>query len=233
MTSDAGRSRTLPHALLQDHLTDRYHVSPSQLYSIVRPSRKSGELDVPVVGDWIIIGVLAEKSDIKVTNQRARPVQDGTEEDLGGGEGTVDGPDDEVDSRPGPKAAKAPKAPKQPGNQSARRYVTFKLLDLGRRGAGGGDGILQVHLFESDSHSTNMPSSSVTSKATRLKSNAKVDIPTTQDTETEVQYRGGSGGAYERFWKENDGAVVAILNPRIMRPHSVRQFLLFSTCLLS
>lgn len=30
-------------------------------------------------------------------------------------------------------------------------------------------------------------------------------------------YRGGSGGAFEKLWKERDGVLLAILNPRIMR----------------
>lgn len=37
------------------------------------------------------------------------------------------------------------------------------------------------------------------------------------------RYVGGSGGAYEKFWKESTGAVVAVLNPQILkhRPVSV------------
>lgn len=57
------------------------------------------------------------------------------------------------------------------------------------------------------------------------------------DSETMIQdgegnsipsYKGGSGGAYEKFWKETAGAVVAILNPSILKNRPVRLFSLFS-----
>ncbi|KAK4691692.1 hypothetical protein P7C70_g9293, partial [Phenoliferia sp. Uapishka_3] len=35
------------------------------------------------------------------------------------------------------------------------------------------------------------------------------------------RYKGGSGGAYEKYWKEGTGAVVAILNPRVSRSKPV------------
>lgn len=34
-------------------------------------------------------------------------------------------------------------------------------------------------------------------------------------------YKGGSGGAYEKFWKESTGAIVAIMNPGILKSRPV------------
>lgn len=57
------------------------------------------------------------------------------------------------------------------------------------------------------------------------------------DSETMIQdgegnsipsYKGGSGGAYEKFWKETAGAVVAILNPSILKNRPVRLVSYFS-----
>lgn len=47
------------------------------------------------------------------------------------------------------------------------------------------------------------------------------------------KYKGGSGGAYEKFWKESVGAVVAILNPTVMKPRFVRFLLSFFLSLSS
>lgn len=60
--------RQVSHVDLQEHLTDRYHLTPAQLYSSIRPGPTSGSLDVDVVGDFVVIGVLAWKSEIHYKN---------------------------------------------------------------------------------------------------------------------------------------------------------------------
>lgn len=47
---------------------------------------------------------------------------------------------------------------------------------------------------------------------------------TREDGTIEHRYKGGSGGAYEKYWKESAGAVVAILNPGILKNRNVRIF---------
>jgi hypothetical protein len=66
-------SRKLPYEDLQAYMTGRYYISPSKLYSIVRayPGVGTGArgqvYDVPVVGDWVTIAVVAERSPIRVS----------------------------------------------------------------------------------------------------------------------------------------------------------------------
>ena len=175
------RSRLLPHADLQAHLSDRYHLTPSLVYSMVRPGRSGGDLEVPVVGDWIIIGVLAEKSAIRMC----------------GGHGAAAaatkklraGADDEIklEGQMGDEADIKPSAT----TRQAKRYVTFKLLDLRDRNAGGGDGILNLTLFQADSSSVSLNDDDdyddVLSNGVRVRKEH-------HEEEKRNEYRGGSGG---------------------------------------
>ncbi|TIB42125.1 hypothetical protein E3P86_00520 [Wallemia ichthyophaga] len=43
-----------------------------------------------------------------------------------------------------------------------------------------------------------------------------------RDSDGEMLYSGGSGGAFEKFWKMKQGSVVALLNPDILKPHQGR-----------
>ncbi|TKY86079.1 hypothetical protein EX895_004904 [Sporisorium graminicola] len=64
------RERKLPHSQLKEHLRGRYHLPPSVLYSVARPMDgciRSGERQVPVDGDWIVIATIVEKSELLVT----------------------------------------------------------------------------------------------------------------------------------------------------------------------
>ena len=133
----------------------------------------------------------------------------------------------------------------------SRRYVSFKFIDLKHRNAGGGSGILNLKLFESDDGGsstvrTGNPSSddeyitstgitvqkevksastsrSWTAKAKRaqdLQDGTIIDPSASSLAMQRRTYKGGSGGAYEKFWKAREGTLVAILNPRIMKPWS-------------
>jgi minichromosome maintenance protein 10 len=243
------RERVLPHEQLQDHLSARYFITPSQLYSVVRPAGRNGELQVPVVGDWITIGVLAEKSEIRLTNtigNRARKPP--RNED--GGDKDEDADDDEQQVEKGgmfggkarenmarmakvkEKLAKADEQKekallgddddddKSQKPLKPRRYITFKLVDLGTKGAGGGSGVLDLRLFEANSSliKTGPEGLGVEVRSTGV----KVARDDSEAAEKRREYKGGSGGAYERFWREREGAVIAILNPKIMKPREVR-----------
>jgi hypothetical protein len=96
-------------------------------------------------------------------------------------------------------AYKGPIRTTNPGNRESakeRKNVRFTLVDFSTpNAAASGTGTLSLILFE----------------ATHVEEGVEKDgfkVP---------RYTGGSGGAYEKFWKESPGAVVAILNPRILR----------------
>lgn len=217
------------------------------------------EYELPVEGDWIIIGVLAEKSDIRFIGSggqnpsmlekqkkaleaevKRRKAQEKAKlaklkkelASSAGGNGDVDMelPGD-IESDNELKAADSgdeddPAARLAALNRKPRRYISFKLIDLRHRNAGGGSGIVNLKLFEADpqKEAVKQVCSSddeyTTSKGIRMKKEHRRDRDVDVETTTRV-YKGGSGGAYEKFWKEREGTVVAILNPRIMKPWQV------------
>lgn len=90
------------------------------------------------------------------------------------------------------------------GAQRVKKFVSFRLTQLPPRGstvgAASGDATLTMLMFEADScHSIVGMGGEVSKKI----------------------YKGGSGGAFEKFWNLKIGTVVAILNPRILRPLKV------------
>lgn len=182
-------SRSITHEDLQDHLAERYLVrSPGELYGAARRVRGRNEWEVPVTGDWVVFGVLAERSGIRYTNPTAaKPAEEGDE-------------DEEAYLKAENGAGK--KAPVKDKEPASKRYLVFKLLDLGTRAgsSSSSSSYINVLLFESSTTSSD-----------------HVDSSTSLRTKT---YAGGSGGAYESLWKEQGGALVAILNPRILPPRS-------------
>lgn len=194
--------RVLPHDEVQDHLYGRYFLPPSQLYSLARLSRDGSTYDIPVEGDFVTIAVVAERGDIKVTGAKG-PVQaelsdDEDEEDANGGP-----------SKPKPKdkgkAAKGKNGYPDNRKKAPRKYINLKLVALPPRnktigsGTVSGDAILQLLLFESEAIVSKDDGNGGVTK----------------------EYRGGSGGAYEKFCNIGVGSVVALLNPRVLRPIKV------------
>lgn len=308
--------RVLPHDELQEHLSDRYYLNHDLLYSIVRPSKGGLEYEVPVEGDWIIIGVLAEKSEIKYTGgvgggiglngggggqqqngalkqiewrkkmeeERKAKAREAMKEKMrdkfrdknnvdanGGNAKTYDdsafdelakdddelrdafeGSDGEMhlDSKNGKKGKNGNKEEEKREPPQRRKYITFKLIDLGRKNGGGGTGVLSLKLFESDPNKRRQIKSAHDSDdeeietvinkktgkktlVTRSKKEKKLASKSLNDANDKnkdgegggdedrferKEYKGGSGGAFEKFWKETNGTVIAILNPRIMKP---------------
>ncbi|KIJ47326.1 hypothetical protein M422DRAFT_45867 [Sphaerobolus stellatus SS14] len=175
-------SRRLSHDLLQEHFTGRYYLSPSLLYSVIRPLPSNQGYDVPVAGDWITIAVIAKRGEIMFTNNTT--VKD---EDFSVGKDKGKGKE------------------KEKPEERKKRYMSLKLVDFGTRGTGPkskirGDALLSMLLFEADSCSY-ADDGSTGSKGERLNI-----------------YKGGSGGAFEACMKLHEGAVIAILNPKIMKP---------------
>lgn len=95
------------------------------------------------------------------------------------------------------------------GKPHGKKYVNLKLIDFGCRtsssNTGGqakirGDAFLTLLLFESDGF----------------------DVLTERgETKGQKIYKGGSRGAFESMAKLKEGAVVALLNPKILKPFQV------------
>jgi minichromosome maintenance protein 10 len=96
---------------------------------------------------------------------------------------------------------------------SGKKYVNIKLIDFGARSSsttGGasvirGDAFLTLLLFESDGFDL---------------------IPRGNGMKPEKLYKGGSRGAFEHLTDVKEGDVIALLNPKILKPFQVL-FLLF------
>ncbi|WVQ83949.1 hypothetical protein IAT38_006094 [Cryptococcus sp. DSM 104549] len=190
------RERSLAHVDLQNHLEGRFYLAPSKLYSVIRLSRDKTTYDVPVLGDWITIAVVAQRSDIRTTGTKdtAKVSDDDGDDD------DEDGTGEEKDVKPfkGKGKAKAGGKDDWKKRRVPRKYVNLTLSAMPPRRSDGsvpGDSLLQLLLFEADS---------------------TVQM---EDEEGNVtrEYRGGSGGAYEKWCNLATGSVIAIMNPRVWR----------------
>ncbi|GAA5891510.1 hypothetical protein JCM8208_007307 [Rhodotorula glutinis] len=221
------RERLLPHAELDMLLDGRYHLTPSQVYSLARiDSRKRIDLDPDVIdSDFVVIGVLAWKDEVRFLNSGAMGgKKPPPQQDKGKGKGGASEDDDDDDSLDedehelgrsmgkGKGRARQLKKKDKDGDDDSRdtlfrqpnkrqrrqRYLRFELVDLSStQASSAADGRLSVMLVQADSE------------------DKAVD-----DEGNEVSvYKGQSGGAFEKFWKETAGAVVAIVNPTFL-PHN-------------
>lgn len=200
----------MSHEDLQEYLTNRYFLSPSKLYSVVRLLPHNQGYDVPVAGDFVTIGVVAERGPIKYSRAPVALNNQADEHD--------DNSDDERQADPNDKskfkAKKKGGEEETPRKPSGRKYVNLKLIDFGARSKGSasggkaiirGDAFLSLLLFESESY----------------------DVIEREDGTTEKIYKGGSKGAFEAMAKLREGSVVALLNPRILKPFQVSDFHIF------
>ena len=110
-------------------------------------------------------------------------------------------------------AGKAKSLGSAPPQSLGKKYVNLKLIDFGCRsdlGANGGkstirgDAFLSLLLFESDSFDT---------------------LDTGDGGLPKKVYRGGSKGAFEHMSTLREGAVIALLTPKILKPFQVGQIL--------
>ncbi|KAG2130375.1 hypothetical protein DEU56DRAFT_860462 [Suillus clintonianus] len=193
-------SRSLPHDDVQEYLRGRYYLSPSTFYSCVRLLPNQSGYDVPVEGDWITIAVVAERGPVRTTRAPVdiAPGDDGRASGDEGG--TTNGND-----RKAGKDSRAQDSQKQmPSKSHGKKYVNMKLIDFGARSrpssTGGasirGDAFLTLLLFESD----------------------RFDRVTNDDGKVKKVYTGGSKGAFEAMSKLKEGDVIALLNPKVLKP---------------
>ncbi|GAA5869502.1 hypothetical protein JCM8547_001507 [Rhodosporidiobolus lusitaniae] len=208
------RKRLLPHSTVNDLLDGRYHLTPSQIYSLARiDSRQRVDLDVETVdSDWVVIGVLAQKGEVRFLN--SNPYGASGKAGEGKREGKEGGEEEEKEG--GEEGGKKKKGGGKGGNggsggndslfrpptarKRAQKYLRFDLIDFSTpRASSSGTGKLGVMLVEADS----------------------ADTAVDEDGNETKVYKGQSGGAYEKFWKETPGAVVAIMNP-VFLPYSAK-----------
>jgi minichromosome maintenance protein 10 len=194
------RKRTTTHEAVQAHLSGRYHLTPSQLYSIIRLSRDGATYDIPVDGDWLTIAVVAERGDIRVSGSKELTHDYSDEEDQDQDEDL----DTNKNGEKGIEKAKEKELARWKKRRGPRKYINLKLCALGPRtpgqgqkSTGGGDAMLQLLLFESDAVVRGEPDENGNEKR---------------------MYRGGSGGAYEKWCNLGVGSVVVIMNPRVLKP---------------
>lgn len=165
---------------------------------------------MPVEGDWVTIAVIAERGPVRYSKA---PVGVGKENSDGAPEDDVKSLTLDAPAKPTPPPYQRwkGKAKEEPTKPSGKRYVNLKLIDFGCRSKSSataekavirGDAFLSLLLFECDS----------------------VEEITREDGKKEKLYKGGSRGAFERMAKLKEGAVVALLNPKILRPFQVRKF---------
>jgi minichromosome maintenance protein 10 len=94
----------------------------------------------------------------------------------------------------------------QHGPPKASKYIKLRLVDFGtpaadKSGATRGDAMLNMLFFEASSVSE-----------------IKEDDSRSRGKKV---YKGGSGGAFEASAKYREGAVIAVLNPVVLRPFKV------------
>ena len=190
------RKRVLPHASVQEHLAGRYYLPPSLLYSVIRLSRDNATYDIPVEGDWLTIAVVAERGEVRVSGTKGH-VESDSEDEAGPSKPKIG------DRAQGEGEGDVKE--KWRRRRGPRKYINLKLCALPPRSktisGPSGDALLQLLLFEAD---------------------AVVRTDPGEEGEVRRSYRGGSGGAYERWCNLSVGSVVAILNPRVLRPLKVR-----------
>lgn len=183
-------------------MTSRYYLSPSRLYSVVRLSRDRQYYDVPLDSDWITIAIVCGKSEIRNINGGATNTQVATS---ARNESDDEGDNDEDGPSPARKKSKS-RVKTEEGSVTAkktRKFVNLRLCSLpnkaSRKGNGAsGDTLLTLLLFEAESESRSKNGDSTTR-----------------------HYRGGSGGAYEKWWKLDVGSVIGIVAPKVLKPWSV------------
>lgn len=178
-------------------MTSRYYLSPSRLYSVIRLSKDRQHYDVPLDSDWVTIAIVCGKSELKSINTGTgrTPQKDDSDEE-------------EPDQKPkllknGKKAKAEPGEGVQDVKKKTRKFVTLRLCSLpskaSRKGTSvGGDTMLNLLLFEADSETKSVTKGVVTH-----------------------HYRGGSGGAYEKWWKLDVGSVIGIIGPKVLKPWGV------------
>lgn len=196
----------MAHSAVQDYLYGRYYLTPTLLYSVIRLSRDGATYDLPVDGDWVTIAVVAERGEVRISGTKSTSKDDDDDDD-----GDEDEEGNQVPKDPKKNGWKGKKAKPEYRKRPPRKYINLKLCSLpprsrnsnGSSTSTSGDALLQLLLFEADSVATEM-----------VENGDEEKVPV-------KRYLGGSGGAYERWCNLTVGSVIAVMNPKILRPLKV------------
>ena len=119
-----------------------------------------------------------------------------------------------IEAEDGDGKHKKKKGVNEPEKSFGKKFVNLKLIDFGARSSsttGGasvirGDAFLTLLLFESDGFDL---------------------IPRENGMKPEKLYKGGSRGAFEHLTNVKEGDVIALLNPKVLKPFQVRSTNIF------
>ncbi|KAM6490657.1 hypothetical protein JOM56_014000 [Amanita muscaria] len=198
-------SRAIPHDDISEYMHGRFYLSPSRLYSCVRLSADKQSYDVPVSGDWVTIAVVAEIGEVKYTRAPVSLERDEDEKKKSGNRNKTGGKGKEKQQEQDDEENTA--------KGGGKRYVNVRLVDFGARSKGSetggagiirGDACLSMLLFESNSFDWLEPGDEEEQGKSKKK---KLKV-----------YKGGSKGAFESMHRLRHGDVVALLNPRVLKP---------------
>lgn len=188
-------SRKVTHSVMEEHMERRYSMSPQQIYAVGKPPSGSlnGEVGIEVDHDFVLIAVLAEKDETRYVRADAlRPDAVETDKKTNRWHDPLAKKKADPEDVPEDQKDEAFRRPTQKVKQ--RRYLNFTLVDLSTEAAAGaGTGTLKLTMFEAE----------------------REEVGEDGDGNEVRAFVGGSGGAYEKFWKEEVGGVVAILNPTV------------------
>lgn len=196
----------MAHSAVQGYLYGRYYLTPTLLYSVIRLSRDGATYDLPVDGDWVTIAVVAERGEVRISGTKSTSKDEDDDDD-----GDEDEDGNQVPKDPKKNGWKGKKGKPEYRKRPPRKYINLKLCSLpprsrnsnGSSTSTSGDALLQLLLFEADSVATEMVENG---------DGEKVPVK---------RYLGGSGGAYERWCNLTVGSVIAVMNPKILRPLKV------------
>lgn len=205
------RRRVISHEKLHGFVEDRFLLSSSILYSLCPPpppkrrgekhkpdlNLRDGDYDIPIEGDWLIMGVLAEKGPLmectkfggsrvhsqdvaeegKSENQwKSERVEDNKK--TGGGKDKSVDDDDRLEDE------------EEAVTSEMVRYMTVKLVNFSADSDSlSGDSTMLMTVFEADKN--------------------------WRDAEGKQHFSGGSGGAFEMLQREQTGALLCLLNPKV------------------
>lgn len=226
------RERLLSHEQVDDLLVGRYQLTPSQIYSLARiDSRQRIDLDPEQVdADFVVIGVLAWKDEIRFLNSNARGSgkTGGNGSDKKGKKAASASEDDEESDEDSDESAAAAGRPsrakrkqrkvdakKEAASQKEQQDTLFRAPNRRQRRQ-------QYVRFSLVDLSSTSASASATGQLSLMLVQADAEDKAIDEDGNEISvYKGQSGGAYEKFWKESAGAVVAIINPTFLPYHKV------------
>ena len=201
---------------------------PSLLYSVVRPfdgpssaetKGRDGDYDVPVDGDWLTIAVIAEKSEIRFT--KPKPWLSGEQDEMlhfkKAGRGSDGKLNLELDADTRRKATKADEEEmeramverRQAGR--SRKYIMVKLVDLNVESEARGDNMLNMMCIEADE---------IDQLNNGIEARPEIHAQLEELRRSKRRYINGSQGAFELIHHLPEGTLIAILNPRILKPYS-------------